>query len=524
MHKIDKSNIGRFGQRTGLGVVSISLLLLGLGLNPSEVMASSRQETIIVGGGGAVNTLDPLRSDYAQTNLILSAVYDTLVTFHGKAMAPNLATEYTYAQDARSISFTLRDDVKFHDGRKLTAKDVSYTLDRLKRLGTGAASLIDGYESTTVKDDTNFTINLSKPSSLFLPALSKIYIVNSELVEQNKGSDDGQAWLQSNDAGSGPYMLQDQSQGVVINLFSDYWSPEQGRPKTIVFRRIDESATRRDELLAGGIDVALGLSDRDAASLKANPTVKVVPMNTGIQTEIVFNTSVGPTADPKVRKALRLVYDYAGGLKGIRGANGAIANGPLPASLDCRPNLPPVKQDLEAAKAILAEAGATGIKFQMSFQPAFEIQKQEATLFQSNLGEIGVDLDLVPIAFPNYLASLRDKKTIPQMMLLEDFPQFPDPGIMLVRGYKSDSIGTNRAGYSNPDVDKLLDEALGTSDSEKRCDLYAKVQTILDADSVMIDMYGVYKPSAYRLGTLEDLKGSFLVSQTAPADFRLAKP
>ncbi len=524
MPKIDKSTVARVGQRTRLGVVCISLMSLGIGLNSGDAMASSREETIIVGAGGAVNTLDPLRSDYAQTNIILSAIYDTLVTFHGKAMAPNLATEYAYAPDARSISFTLRGDVKFHDGRTLTAKDVAYTLDRLKRLGTGAASLIDGYESTTITDDTHFTVNLTKPSAVFLPALSKIYILNADLVEQNKASDDGQAWLQSHEAGSGPYTLEDQSQGVAINLFPQYWLPEQGRPKTIVFRRIDESATRRDELLAGGIDVALSLSDRDALSLNTDPNVKVVPMNTGIQTEIVFNTSVGPTADPKVRKALRLVYDYAGGLRGIRGKNGAIANGPLPASLDCRPNLPPVKQDLEAAKAILADAGATGTKFQMSFQPAFEIQKQEATLFQSNLQEIGIDLELVPIAFPNYLASLRDKKTIPQMMLLEDFPQFPDPGIMLVKGYKTDAIGTNRAGYSNPEVDKLLDQAMATGDSEKRCDLYSKVQTILDGDSVMIDMYGVYKPSAYRLGTLEDLKGSLLVSQTAPADFRLAKP
>ncbi len=524
MPKINNSNVARVSQRKILGAICASALSLGIGFQLTDARASSREETIIVGAGGAVNTLDPLRSDYAQTNIILSAIYDTLITFHGKEMAPKLAKEYAYAPDATAIKFTLRDDVKFHDGRTLTAKDIAYTLDRLKRLGTGVASLIDGYESTTVTDNTHFTVNLSKPSALFLPALSKIYILNSELVEQNKASDDGQAWLQSHDAGSGPYTLGDQSQGVAINLFPGYWLPEQGRPQTIVFRRIDESATRRDELLAGGIDVALGLGDRDALSLSTDPTVKVVPMKTGLQTEIVFNTSTGPTADPKIRKALRLVYDYAGGLRGIRGTNGAIANGPLPASLDCRPDLPPVKQDLEAAKAILTEAGATGMKFQMSFQPTFEAQKQEATLFQSNLREIGIDLDLAPIAFPNYLASLKDKKTIPQMMLLEDFPQFPDAGIMLVKGYKSDAIGTNRAGYSNPDVDKLLDEALATSDSEKRCELYAKVQTILNDDAVMIDMYGVYKQAAYRLGTLADLEGSLLVSQTAPADFRLAKP
>ena len=107
--------------------------------------------------------------------------------------------------------------------------------------------------------------------------------------------------------------------------------------------------------------------------------------------------------------------------------------------------------------------------------------------------------------------------------LLEDFAQFPDAGVMLVKGYKSDAIGTNRAGYSNPEVDKLLDEALATGDEKKRCDLYSQVQTILDKDSVMIDMYGVYKPAVYRVGTIAELKASMLATPAEPADFRLAK-
>ena len=497
-------------------------LAAAVGLGSSVGMAADREQTIIVGLGGQINTLDPLRADYNQTNTIISAVYDTLVTYEDTKLVGSLAAEYAYGPDASTIDITLRPDVKFHDGTVLTAKDVAYTLDRLKRLGAGVAALIEGYDSTTVTDDTHLTINLSKPNTLFLPSLSKVYILNSALVEANAGSDDGQGWLQSNDAGSGPYVLGDQALAVTIDLFPDYWAPEEGRPESIVFRRIDESSTRRDELRAGNIDVAFGFADRDAASLATDPAIKVVPIDTSYQTEIVFNTQVGPTADPKVRKALRMVYDYAGGLRSIRGGNGKLANGPLPARLDCRPELPEVKRDPEAAKALLAEAGVQNLKLKMNFQPVFELQKQEATLFQSNLREIGVELELEPIAYPNYLASLRDPKSIPQMMLLEDFAQFPDAGVMLVKGYKSDAIGTNRTGYSNPEVDKLLDEALATADDAKRCDLYKQVQVILDKDSVMIDMYGVYKPAAYRVGTLEDLKASMLTTPAEPADFRLA--
>jgi len=505
-----------------VGAVSLALALGLGGVAPS--FAADRAHTIIVGMGGQINTLDPLRADYNQTNTIISAVYDTLVTYDETTLVGSLASEYAYADDAKSIAITLRPDVKFHDGTVLTAKDVAYTLDRLKRLGTGVASLIDGYESTTVSDDAHLTINLSKPNTLFLPSLSKIYIVNSALVEANKGADDGQGWLQSHDAGSGPYVLGDQSQAVVIDIFKDYWAPEAGRPESIVFRRIDEGTTRVAELRAGNVDVGFSIPDRDAAGMVNDPSLKVVPINTSYQAEIVFNTQAGPTADPKVRQALRLIYDYEGGLRGIRGNNGALANGPLPARLNCRPDLPVVHRDLDQAKKLLEEAGALDTTFKMNFQPVFELQKQEATLFQSNAREIGLNIELEPIAFPNYLASLKDPATIPSMMLLEDFAQFPDPGIMLVKGYKSDAVGTNRAGYSNPEVDKLLDQAIATADDAKRCDIYKQVQTILDADSVMVDMYGVYKPAVYRVGTLADLKASMLATPAEPADFRLANP
>lgn len=506
-----------------LAALTASALLTTVHFGDGAAFAADRANTIIVGLGGQLNTLDPLRADYNQTNTITSALYDTLVTYDETTLVDSLATEYAYTDDAKAIELTLRSDVTFHDGTPLTAKDVAYTLDRLKKLGTGIASLVTDYESTTVTDDTHLTINLSKPNALFLPALSKVYILNSALVEQNKGSDDAQAWLQNHDAGSGAYTLASSGNGIELARFDDYWSPLDGRAEAIIFRRIDESSTRRSELIAGNIDVVFGLADRDAESLKDTANIEVVPINTSYQAEIIFNTQKGVTADPKVREALRMVYDYEGGLKGIRFNNGALADGPLPPRLSCRPEIEPVHRDIEAAKALLAEAGHPNLEVTLNFQPVFELQKQEATLFQSNALDAGVKVNLEPIAFPNYLASLQNPDSIPQMMLLEDFAQYPDPGVMLLKGYHSKSVGTNRAGYSNPEVDRLLDEAVATADDEKRCDLYRQIQSILDEDSVMIDMYTVYKPSAYRTDRLSELNASMLVTPAAPAQFTLAQ-
>jgi peptide/nickel transport system substrate-binding protein len=256
--------------------------------------------------------------------------------------------------------------------------------------------------------------------------------------------------------------------------------------------------------------------------MQADPRLRVAMLETSEQTEIVFNTRAGPTADPHVRKAIRLAFDYEGALKNIIVGHGELANGPLPNSLPCRPDLPVVKQDLAGAKKILADAGIKDLHVTMKFQPAKETSKQEAALLQSNLKSIGVTLTLEPIAFPNYLASLKNPNMIPQMMLLVDFAQFPDPGIVLYKGYKSDAIGTNRAGYSNPQVDKLLDDALATADEAKRCELYKKVQEIVDADSVMVDMYTLTPPDAYRAASIKELFPSPVVDNIAPIELRLA--
>lgn len=519
-----QGQFGRIWSRAVSGLVLGTVAVTGI-LTASPSLAVDRENTVIISNVGQMNTLDPLRADYSQTNLINNTLYDTLVQYdYENNLVGRLAVEFSMAEDARSIAITLRQGVKFHDGSEMTAKDVAFTLDRLKRVGAGVAALVEGYESTTVADDTHLTINLNRPNSLFLGALSKVYIVNSALVSANAGSNDGQAWLQSHDAGSGPYSIQGISgDDVTVGLFADYWDKAEGRPEAFLFRRIDESATSRDELRAGNIDLAFRVSDRDAASLVSDPSLNVLMLSIPFQTEVVFNTRAGPTADPKIRRAIRLAYDYEGGLKGLRVGNGTLANGPIPSKLACRPDLPVVKQDLEESRKLFAEAGGANLQLALRFQPAFEVQQREATLLQSNLREAGVTLDLEPIAFPTWLASLKDLNSIPQMMLFEDFAQFPDPGIMLVKGYKSDASGTNRTGYSNPEVDKLLDEVLSTTDFSKRCALYEQIQRIIDKDSVMLDMYSLKRPLVYRVDKLQPFQAHPTVMTFAPSDLRLAR-
>lgn len=359
--------------------------------------------------------------------------------------------------------------MKFHDGTVLTAKDVAYTLDGMKKLGVGAASLIEGYASTTVTDDTHLVINLDRPSSVFLGALSKVFILNSAMVSANAGDNDGQAWPASQRR-SGPFKLVSQpGQDLTVERVADYWDFDPKRPEAIVFRRVD-SATG-DEIRAGNVDVAIGITDRDAAGMTNDQGIQIVSLDSPLQAEVIFNTRTGPTADPKVRKALRMVYDYEGGLRSIRMGNGT--SGQRPAADD---HELPARPAAGQAGPRSGEKNAGGGRRHQpeafaELQPAFEWQKTEATLLQSEHARDRCRSRTGSHRLPELSGEPQGPEFDPANDVARGFRAVPDPGVVLEKGYKSDAIGTNYVRLCQSGGRQAIDEALASGDEQKRCEI-----------------------------------------------------
>ncbi|WP_427885439.1 ABC transporter substrate-binding protein [Kribbella sp. GL6] len=475
-------------RRAVAGCVAVTMIVTGCTAGRGGTAAGkTAKDTVVFADRGQVPTLDPARSDYVQTDAADRILYDTLVTYdkQGKLVG-ELAESFAYSADVRSIKVKLRARAKFHDGTPVTAKDVAYTLDRNTKIA-GIDMLTKSYRSTTVDGDLGLTIQLKQPDTLFAGALSRIYIVNSALVQKHAGSDLGQSWLANHDAGSGPYALTSSVPGrIETQRYDGYWSFDDARPKKFVELQVDETAARRDGLVSGTIDIT-GVNSQDRPVVE-KAGIEYQPTAGGGMDAIFFNTSYGPTANPKVRKAVRLAFDYEGSVAKIDAGDSEVANGPLPSYLPCRPDLPKSKQDLGRAKQLLAEAGLSNLRLTMTFQPAFAEQAQKATLLKSNLQQIGVTLDLQPITFPSYLTKLRDWKQVPQLMLLSENLPYPEPGIELSQVYNSKAVGTNKGAYKNPKVDALLDQAATEPDADKRCELYRTTQELIDADDVIMPL------------------------------------
>ena len=463
--------------------------------------SGTKNTNITVVHANSIATIDPIQSEQAETDTVADLLYDPLVTYNSNdVLVGVLASTFTLAPDATSVDVTLRAGTTFHDGTPVTSTDIKYTLDRDLAVGAGVAAYLSDYASTTVHSPSTLTINLKSADAFFVGMLSKVYILNSKLVEAHAGSDLGQGWLQSHDAGSGPFTVgtENSLSDITVDRYAKYWNFDPTRPTSIRILEVDQSATEAADLRAGTADVALKLSSSDAAGIGNSGDLRTAWINSGLTEYMFFNTNTGPTANVLVRRALQDAYDYKGGLAEVWDNKGSLIDGPLPPTLSCEPTLAGYSQNLTEAKALLAQAGVSNLHLTMRYQPALAEFTQEATLFQSNLKQIGVTLSLVPITFSDYLASLSNTANIPQVMLLGDVPRFPDTGIYLNYVYNSASVGTNYSGFSDPQVDMLLNTAKVTSDQTTRCNLEEQAQTIIYNQAVAVNMYTYQQPVSYR--------------------------
>ncbi len=454
--------------------------------------SSERDSTVIIGTGAVPQSLDPILASDVQTDFTTGALYDKLVDYDENGeLVPVVATEWEYNADATAVTLTLRDDVVFHSGTPLTAADVVYTLERDVRLGLGVASFISTFASAEAIDDTHVAITLNAPNTTFVGALSKIYILDSALVAENEGSDDAQSWLASNDAGSGVYTLDEYTanQTAELSRFDDSWRFEEDRPENLVYRYISESSTLRDELASGGVDVVTGLTAADQATFDGKDGFSEVSLSSMLQLYFMMNTASGITADPQVREAIQLAYDYEGHVSSILSGNGEIATGIASPAVSCRVDAGASEQDVDKAKQIISALGLDGSTLTLAYQSVIPEHQKAATLLQSNLKDIGLNLELKTVTYPEYMALISDPATVPDIGVLWDFPYYPEIGPMLYRVYDSSFIGQSNYGlYSNPEVDSLLESGIANPDPEAACADFTAAQEQIIADRVSVNV------------------------------------
>ena len=487
---------------------------------PSGASAQSKQ--LVIAMDVDVVDMDPARA-FSDTYLIIGkAMYDQLTELDPKdptKINPQLAEKWEISPDGKVYTFQLRKGVKFPSGNELTSEDVKFSLERLQNLKSNPGFLMDGVEKVEAPDPTTVRFTLTAPDASFLPRTSAVYmaILDSKEAKAHgctnaadaEKTDKGKEWLDDHSLGSGPFILERWERNSEIRLKANpnYW---RGKPgfETVVVKYVKDATTQSQMLQRGDIDIAMNIDPDTGKQLQGVAGVK---LQQGLSPSIIYlamttKKEVSPeVANQKVRQAVSLSIDYDGLCNQVLAGAAVTPPSVIPNGFLGADSVPGLKRDVAKAKALLAEAGyPNGVKITAHyanltmFGVDFNVVMQK---LQADLKEAGITLELVPQEMSVFLEGYRGGKDA--FVIGWQTPDFYDSHANAWALGASDGVFCKRMAYVNPENDKLVADAVKTTDPEARKALYAKLLKNIQNDANFLSLIQPKENVAYR----DNIKG-----------------
>ena len=489
--------------------MAAALLLSGCGGTPT----SSGSQTQSQGGTAAqdqwinVNASLPLNYDPASGSSsidlsIVFNVYDTLVfTEIDGTVIPHVATDWEVSPDGLTYTFHIRDDITFHDGSKLEASDVAFSMNRALTIGEGLAYLWDGYvDYAEATDPTTVVFHMKSTYAVFVSTLVRLAVLNEELVMANVDTSDttygdkydyGKKWLSTHDAGSGPYMTKEISvtDYVTCERFDDYWMEwEANAPKGFTVRAINEAATIRTMMSNGELSITDEWQTQDTLNaLGELDGVDVTDMYTGVVMCMEMNTKKAPTDDIHFRKALAYLFDYETAYTyiyaGTKKAGGPVSTAYQGSIAD---ELNTYSYNVEKAKEELAKSKYANnlgdYALELHYSADVKDEEDLALILQSAAAELGIKINITATPFATLIAEAATPETTAHITIMAPSDSYSEAGSVLKLHYHSSTAGTftQFEWLLDEELDRMIDTALAESNYDLRMEMYAQAQKYLD--------------------------------------------
>lgn len=457
-------------------------------------------------------SIDPAEAYEFSSGEYVTQTYDRLVQYDApdvKKMAAGLATEWAADDAAKTITFTLRDGVKFTSGNPLRAEDVVYSFKRVVVLNKAPAFLLTQLGWTPenidsmVKADGNKVVvkydgDFSSAFVLNVLAARPASVVDAVTVQANEANGDmGNAWLKANSAGTGPFVLKTFRPAEIINLTAnpDYFG---GAPamKTVIIRHVAEAATQQLLLDSGDVDIAKNLTSDQIAGLAGKDAVKVETYPQAAVHFLSFNQKDEALQPEPIWEAARYLVNYKGMadtlLKGQMQVHQAFWPSGFPGALDDTP----YSYDPAKAKQILADAGIkTPIKVTLDVINSTPFTDMAQSL-QASFAEAGINFEIIPGTGSQVITKYRARTH--EAMLLYWGPDFMDPDSNAKAfAYNEDNSDGNyqstttwRNGWAVPaEMNAATKAARAETDPAKRNQMYVELQKQVQAKSPIVVMF-----------------------------------
>jgi peptide/nickel transport system substrate-binding protein len=431
-----------------------------------------------------LDVMDPTVTTTYVGRIVFAGLCDKLFDIDEKLnIVPQLATGYEWADD-KTLVIHVRPGVKFHNGEVLDAAAVKFSLERhLNMQGSFRKSEINSIDHVDVVDPTTVRVVLKSPSGAFLAQLTD----RSGMILPPKATEAGGKDFASHPVCSGPFRFVERvpQDHVTLERFADYWDAKNVHFDKLVYQVFVDSSVRLANLKAGTTDITEYVAPTDVAAVKADPRLKLVVSDALGYGSINNNLDNGPRSNtpygknPLVRQAFGAAIDRAALVSVVYSDMYAPSVQPISQSSPFYDKaLPPPSRDLAKAKALLKQAGVSlPVKLEL-LTPNQPDVLQAAEVVQSMAAEAGFEVKIQAMEFASSLQASQRGDYEAYMIGWS--------GRVDVDGntfqFLHTGQGNNVSHYSNPTVDRLLDDGRGIADLAKRRAIYQQVWSELRRD------------------------------------------
>ncbi|CAG0947537.1 Periplasmic oligopeptide-binding protein [Anaerolineae bacterium] len=457
-------------------------------------------------GSGDPPTLDPALAGDADSAVYIAEIFSGLVTLDKNLkVVPDLAEKWEISPDGKTYTFTLRKDGRFHDGRPVTAQDFKYSIERAANpaLTSPTAETYLGdiigikdklnrksqdVSGVKVIDDYTVAITIDAPKAYFL---AKLTFPAAYFVDKNNVERGGRTWTDKPN-GTGPYKLKEYVRGqrIVLTRNENFYLEPKPQIETVEY------------ILGGGSFMTMYENgDLDSVQVSINDIERVQDPNSPLNKElfigpelstgfVVFNTRKPPFDDVKVRQAFTLAIDRQKIVDVVYRKMPLAANSILPPGMPgyTEPTSAPVYDPVKA-KQLLSESKYAGKLPDLTWTTvgAGGAAAQDVQAITAMLKEnLGVNVSIQQTDWATFIGQLNDPARNPyQIFDIAWIADYADPENFLSVLFRTGST-QNWAAYSNPDVDKVLDQAAVEKDNAARFKLYQQVEQMILSDAPVI--------------------------------------
>ncbi|MER7768445.1 ABC transporter substrate-binding protein [Kitasatospora sp. NPDC096140] len=419
--------------------------------------------------------------------LIQRLVFNTLTRYDDRLRPqPELATAWQVAEDGRSVTLKLREDVTFHSGRRFTADDVVFAVKNLQNPARSAQLRSTAAAVTDFRKDGDFELTL-----VFAHPVSNLFDLFEFMIIPDAGTvEDAVAGTRL--IGTGPFVLTDRKPGASLTLARNdaYWN--RGRPYLdgVEIRIVPQAESLLSSLRTGQTHLSYNVSGKDVATLRTDPQFRITQYDTGAGAYYIgANVTAEHVGDKRVRQAIAWAVDRDRLVRQALGGYGTVSSVPWPKSSPAytEAGATHYRHDPDRARALLKEAGLERITlpFAHSSEPG---STAIAQILQYDLQQVGIDTVLQPTDSPTMQKQLISQ-TMPALWTLSHgFAQL-HPATLAVSAYPFNEA-RNSSHFASAAYTDVVQQAWNRADSDspEAKALYQQITDVLLDEEFVIDL------------------------------------